>query len=819
MKQPKLFLLLTTFVILVFAAAAAEAKSLSTPSQPIKGSDQPLPIAQNVELVKHEGGWVSNISIAASHLYIGIGSELRILDVSNPANPSPAGSLILDQTIGHVYATGNYVYVGNYSNYPYEGELTIVDVSQPAQPVWLSSLIGVSQIRHMALSGNYLYLGTENGVDIVDVSDPVNPWLVGHFEHYPFYFYQINKFVVVGDYLYLHDGEKLIVLDVADPANPIEIFRGDFSGWDIALVGHYLYILRTWADYVVILDITNPAVPEEVATYPPTHNAIAVEGNYAFLIQDPYPQPKLTILNVTSPERPTWVSTTNVDHTFLRPFQVSNGYVYLVYEGEAGLWLSVVDANTPSNPIEVNNFRLNGTPPTDKLQVDSGYLYSLDEWNWLRIFELSDPANPVFLGSAFVAWEVWDFAVHENFAYLTAEECAYQDCWASLYMVDTSNPLTPTHGTRIQLTESWATPLVKVFGEYAYIQVNGTYDITVFSLADPAQPTYIGYISAFAYPWLIDFTVSGHYFYSTAYNGDGALVIIDISNPSTPTLVGSYPIPAMPAAVNVIGSYAYVVEAGNGGRLHVIDVLDPTTPVEVSTYRPPWYLHIGPINNLAFSGHFAYLSYEDGLIVLDITDPAAPIEVAFYSIAGSGQNVVAKDAYIYAAANNAGWFILEPTPLIRALTPGITTTLTYTYYQHFPTHFTFPAASVTQPITIAVNPSTAEDTAGYSFARHTFGLSALQDDTQLPTFTFAAPITVTLHYSHDDIGTVSNEAELALWVWTEEGWQDATTTCDSPTPYIRDIINNVLTLNICQTGRFALFGPTHQRYLPFIDRN
>jgi hypothetical protein len=73
--------------------------------------------------------------------------------------------------------------------------------------------------------------------------------------------------------------------------------------------------------------------------------------------------------------------------------------------------------------------------------------------------------------------------------------------------------------------------------------------------------------------------------------------------------------------------------------------------------------------------------------------------------------------------------------------------------------------------------------------------------------------------SHEtDVSVISNEAELALWVWTEDGWQDATTTCHDPAPYLRDVINNVLTLTICQTGRFALFGPTHQRYFPFIDR-
>ncbi|MEP7188926.1 MAG: hypothetical protein ABI901_07055, partial [Roseiflexaceae bacterium] len=79
---------------------------------------------------------------------------------------------------------------------------------------------------------------------------------------------------------------------------------------------------------------------------------------------------------------------------------------------------------------------------------------------------------------------------------------------------------------------------------------------------------------------------------------------------------------------------------------------------------------------------------------------------------------------------------------------------------------------------------------------------------------FSAPLTVTLSYSAGDARLISNPESLALWWWNGSGWQDAAATCGQAASYSRDSTSKTISLAICRTGRFALFGPTKQIYLP-----
>jgi hypothetical protein len=814
MKQSKLVLLLVGLIILILFAAAADAQSQLVTSQTPQGN-APLPIVQNLELVRHGGGWVHNLSIEGNYAYFGLGSELRVYSLSDPANPTLVGSLILGETIGYVYARNNYLYIGNYrGGYSSQQDniLTIVDVSEPSQPTWLSSVDGFSEIRHIIASDTHVYLSTWSGLDIVDISNEVEPLWVGHFEHNPNYYKFFKKAVLVGGYVYMHDGEKLVVLDVSDPANPVEVYRADIPAFDLALVGDHLYILRKWADFILILDVTNPAAPEEAATYDHTYYQIAVEGDDVYLLDAGFQQ-VLTILDATEPAQPQLISTSDVAGSYTYSFQVSNGFAYLMYDAD-GVQIRILDATTPAAPVEANNVYIRRTPFVGNVYVDGDYLYW--QWHLLEIFDISDPGNPVFL-KEFGLWEPRDIAIHEQFIYYTGKACSdpkNTQCWNYLGVIDATNPLTPTHlGATDGLGFYW--PSVEVSGEYAYVWDGGTEPIAVVNVADPNQPALLTYIPSGGS--LNDLTISDDYLYTVVFSESRQLNISNLADPTAPVLVGSYAVPIGQASVRVFGSYAYVIDGDS--TIYIVDVSNPANPTQVGTYRPPSYLGLGPISgDIVFEDHYAYLSYENRLLMVDITDPANPVHVALYVVGGDGPHAAVKDGFIYLSGNFAGWFAVKSTPVQVALTPGIASSMTYTYDLHLSTHFDFPAASVTEPITIAVNPSTAEDIGGYAFARHTFGLSALQGDAQLPTFTFAAPITLTLHYSHDDVEVISNEAELALWVWTEDGWQDATTTCEEPAPYVRDIINNVLTLTICQTGRFALFGPTNQQYFPVVDR-
>jgi hypothetical protein len=78
-------------------------------------------------------------------------------------------------------------------------------------------------------------------------------------------------------------------------------------------------------------------------------------------------------------------------------------------------------------------------------------------------------------------------------------------------------------------------------------------------------------------------------------------------------------------------------------------------------------------------------------------------------------------------------------------------------------------------------------------------------------------VTVTVRYSDGDARAVVDEAELTLRWRMGSGWREASETCVSASPAVRDTEGNVFSVPLCRTGLVALFGPTRQQYLPLVS--
>jgi hypothetical protein len=158
---------------------------------------------------------------------------------------------------------------------------------------------------------------------------------------------------------------------------------------------------------------------------------------------------------------------------------------------------------------------------------------------------------------------------------------------------------------------------------------------------------------------------------SFAYFGSGtALVVADVSTPSTPHVVGDVTLPDFIDGVAVSGGYAYVADYEGG--LRVIDVSTPSAPVEVGSYDTPGYA-IG----VAVAGSYAYVAdYEGGLRVIDVSTPSAPVEVGYVGTPGHALGVAVADGYAYVAAGYEGLRVIDvstpSTPVEVGLvdTPG-----------------------------------------------------------------------------------------------------------------------------------------------------
>jgi PGF-pre-PGF domain-containing protein len=174
---------------------------------------------------------------------------------------------------------------------------------------------------------------------------------------------------------------------------------------------------------------------------------------------------------------------------------------------------------------------------------------------------------------------------------------------------------------------------VKVSGNYAYL-ADGKNGLLIFDISNLSSPILLGNYNNTSGAFDISdnymfvparynglFDISGNFMYVAAgYNG---LLIFDISNPSSPVLKGSYDIEGYASGVSVSGNYAYIV---NSSEFLIFDISNPSSPVLKGSYDT---LFIA--NDVSVAGNYAYLVGFEDLLIFDISNPSSPILLGNYS--------------------------------------------------------------------------------------------------------------------------------------------------------------------------------------------
>ncbi len=90
----------------------------------------------------------------------------------------------------------------------------------------------------------------------------------------------------------------------------------------------------------------------------------------------------------------------------------------------------------------------------------------------------------------------------------------------------------------------------------------------------------VEYVGSTLWTGVIDVEVVGNYAYCAFVNG---LVILDISDPAAPVFVSQYFLQGYGKAIDVSGSYAYVADASFG--LQIVNISNPSSPTLVGSLR------------------------------------------------------------------------------------------------------------------------------------------------------------------------------------------------------------------------------------------
>jgi hypothetical protein len=354
------------------------------------------------------------------------------------------------------------------------------------------------------------------------------------------------------------------------------------------------------------------------------NNTVAVQGYYAYNGEGP----ALTILDVSNPSSPTVTGKTDpLPDAVVRGVAVVDNYAY-VAGGYGGL--RVVDISDPFNPIEVGSCDTPGRALSVAIAGD--YAYVADGETGLRVMDISTRCSPIEVGFFDTSGQARSVAVAEGYAYVA-------DFREGLRVVDISEPTSPTEVGACDTT-AWAVD-VTVIGSYGYVATAG--GLSVVDVATPDHPTQVGFCDTFRGTGGV--AVSGSYAYVT--ESLTGLRVVDVSVPSEPTEVGFCDMSGSPTDVAVAGGYAFV---SGGAGLRVTDVSTPDHPTEVGSYETPRCPR-----GISVTGGHAYLAdYGLGLAVLDVSTPTDPVAVGFLYALWTSESIAVAGDYSFLADGDAG---------------------------------------------------------------------------------------------------------------------------------------------------------------------
>lgn len=186
---------------------------------------------------------------------------------------------------------------------------------------------------------------------------------------------------------------------------------------------------------------------------------------------------------------------------------------------------------------------------------------------------------------------------------------------------------------------------VEVAGNYAY--VGEGIALTILDISQSQRPQPVGKIILPAQAR--DVSVSDGVA-CVASEREG-IYTVDVSDPANPVLLGFFDTPGQPQRVHVRDGIAYVADGciitdDQGGRLGsfvILDISDPTSPSLRTQVWPP-----GAVLNIALAGDRAYLRTQlDGIDIYDVADPGNPSYLGKYFYPNTTLGLAAENNMVY----------------------------------------------------------------------------------------------------------------------------------------------------------------------------
>jgi hypothetical protein len=305
------------------------------------------------------------------------------------------------------------------------------------------------------------------------------------------------------------------------------------------------------------------------------------------------------------------------------------------------------------NLTEITPLWLNGG--TQKYEIDGNFLYMAAGFNGVQVYDITDPVNPQWVKNVPIGFDdiTYDLTITNGYLYTAT-------FGEGIVVVDI-DPLQDAHvvntiGVTGQMfaIDSSGTTLYAVMATYP----DGA--VVILDASDPTSPTTVNSIPFSGFPREIK--ESGGYAYLAAHTG--GLVVLNVDPPASASVVATVPVSGDSWGVDVSGAYAYVATRSNA--LDIIDIDPPESASIVKTVDMPSNAY-----DVSVAGDYAYVAdYNAGVQIVDINSPASASIVKTVSSPFWLKDCLVEGNYLF-TGTECGTMVINITDPLSATTEKV----------------------------------------------------------------------------------------------------------------------------------------------------
>jgi hypothetical protein len=499
----------------------------------------------------------------------------------------------------------------------------------------------LSYAQDLDVVGNIAYVAEdEAGMQIIDISDPQDPVLLGSYNSPSMYTWSFSV-TVVDSLAYLTENawiSRLKIIDVSDPENPSLLCSLTTPGSCnyVTVVDTLVYVADGYNHGLRIINVSDLEHPTTVGSVltPGQAVSVAVDGDIAY-VADGYAG--VSIIDVSDPVSPVLLGTYNWG--WVSSVTVKNSIAYV-----ASYALTIADVSDPLNPVILCNYETPGEPYSSVVEDSTAYI--ADQEAGILVLDIADPQNPMLIGTYDTPGVAQYLKVINNVAYVA-------DTSSGLQIIDIADPQNPA----LLVHDNTGVIAQCVVDENNIAYVAGNAGLDILDVSDPLNPILLGSCGVDGYE--CSMTIEDDFAYVSGVGQEnGALTIIDISDLQNPTPIGYYS--GWITSSTVAEGIAYLISHYNGPKnpatwVDIVDVSAPENPAHIVSFNTP-----GESISLTIVDGIAYVADGSaGLTSVDVTTPGNPLLLSTCDTPGNAQFVTVADSIAYVEDGNGGVRIID----------------------------------------------------------------------------------------------------------------------------------------------------------------